>query len=192
MNIGRLLDALDKSAHKDNTIVVLWGDHGWHLGEKQHWGKWTGWERAIRVPLAVVPPARDRAKFAAGQTSRQPVSLLDLYPTLLEFSGLTAPADGLDGQSLVPLLREPNRATGRAVVTTFYGEHFSVREEHWRYLRYADGTEELYDHDNDPNEWRNVASEPAHAAVKAQLAREIPPRSDRAPVTSTPPAKGEP
>jgi arylsulfatase A-like enzyme len=188
--IGRVLDALDASPARDNTIIVLWGDHGWHLGEKQHWGKWTGWERAVRVPLAVVPPARERGKFRAGQTSQQPVSLLDLYPTLLELCRI-APPTGLDGQSLVPLLREPERTTGRAVVTTFYGEHFSVRDERWRYLRYADGSEELYDHAADPNEWRNVAGDSAHAAVKARLAREIPPRGERAAITSAPPAKGE-
>lgn len=182
--IGKVLDAIDASAARDNTIIVLWGDHGWHLGEKEHWGKWTGWERATRVPLAVVPAAKDRGKFRAGQ-SAQPVSLLDLYPTLLELCGVATPADGLDGKSLVPLLREPGRATGRAVVTTFYGEHFSVRDERWRYIRYADGSEELYDHRADPNEWRNLVGESAHAAIKARLAREIPAKDTRAKLTSS-------
>jgi arylsulfatase A-like enzyme len=190
--IGRILDALDASPARENTIIMLWGDHGWHLGEKQHWGKWTGWERAIRVPLAIVPPARDRAKFATGQTSRQPVSLLDLYPTLLDLCGFHPHmSETLDGRSLVPLLRDPNRVTGRAVVTTFYGEHFSVRDERWRYLRYADGTEELYDHRADPNEWRNVAGDPAHLAVKARLAREIPAKGDRVLFTPAPAVKGD-
>jgi arylsulfatase A-like enzyme len=187
--IGRILDALDASPHAADTVVVLWGDHGWHLGEKEHWGKWTGWERAIRVPLAIAPAARDRAKFATGQTTRQPVSLIDLYPTILDFCGLPAPAGGLDGLSLLPLLREPQQPTGRAVITTFYGEHFSVRDERWRYLRYGDGSEELYDHSVDSREWRNLAAEPAHASVKARLARVIP--AERAAVKMAPPGKDD-
>jgi arylsulfatase A-like enzyme len=172
--IGRLLAALESTPHAEDTVIVLWGDHGWHLGEKQHWGKWTGWERAVRVPLLIVPPVRDRAEYAGGQFSDQPVSLIDLYPTLVELCSLQPPATGLDGQSLVPLLREPKRATSRAVITTFYGEHFGVRDARWRYIRYADGSEELYDHETDPNEWNNLASLPEHAAVKQRLAVVIP------------------
>ncbi len=187
--IGRLLDAFDGSSHRDNTVIVLWGDHGWHLGEKQHWGKLTGWERATRVPLLIVPAQRDRATFAVGQTSGEAVSLLDLYPTLLDLSNSPPPVTGLDGTSLVPLLREPARATDRAVLTSFYGEHFAVRDERWRYIRYADGSEELYDHRVDQDELRNVAGNPEHAAVKARLAREIPPKEKRAAVTPTGPAR---
>jgi arylsulfatase A-like enzyme len=178
--IGRLLDALESTPHANNTLIVLWGDHGWHLGEKQHWGKWTGWERATRVPLAIVPPKRDGAKFAAGKTTRQPVSLIDLYPTILDVCGVPAPAGGLDGKSLVPLLRQPDRPTGRAIVTTFQDAHFSVGDERWRYIRYADGAEELYDHQSDPNEWHNVARDSRHAAVKSRLAAAIP--RERVPV----------
>jgi arylsulfatase A-like enzyme len=187
--IGKVLDALDASPHRGNTIVVLWGDHGWHLGEKQHWGKWTGWERATRVPLVIAPAARDRTHFAIGQSTRGAVSLIDLYPTLLDMCGLPAPADRLDGSSLVSLLREPARTTNRAVVTTFYAEHFSVRHERWRYIRYTDGGEELYDHQSDPNEWHNVASQPQHQAVKARLAREIPSKNNRAPISAARPKK---
>jgi arylsulfatase A-like enzyme len=172
--VGRLLDALDAGPHADNTLIVFFGDHGWHLGEKDHWGKWTGWERAVRVPLVVAPARRDRARFAVGATSRQPVSLLDLYPTLIEAAGVPAPAHPLDGQSLFPLLRAPGAATGRAVVSTFQTAHHSVRDARWRYLRYADGSEELYDLQADANEWRNLAAEPAHAAVKARLAGALP------------------
>lgn len=172
--IGRLLDALDAGPHAANTMIVLLGDHGWHLGEKEHWGKWTGWERSVRVPLIVAPPAARRTDFATGQSSAQPVSLIDLYPTINDFAGLSAPATGLDGHSLLSVMRAPARSTGRAVLSTFYGHHFSVRDERWRYIRYQDGTEELYDHAADRNEYRNVAARPEHAAVKARLVREIP------------------
>ncbi len=172
--IGRLLDALDASPHADNTVIVFFGDHGWHLGEKDHWGKLTGWERAVRVPLAIVPARRDRAQFAIGRTSPRPVSLVDLYPTLADYCGLPAPASGLDGRSLVPLLRAPLTATDRVVVTTVDQVHYSVRDDRWRYLRYDDGGEELYDLQTDPNEWRNVAARPEHAATKARLAAALP------------------
>lgn len=172
--IGRLLDVLEASPHARNTAIVIWGDHGWHLGEKQHWGKSTGWERATKVPLLIVPPARETSRFAAGKTSRAPVTLIDLYPTVLAFAGVPAPAAGLDGQSLLPLLREPAKATGRAVVTTFQREHFSIGDDRWRYIRYGDGTEELYDHRADPNEWTNLAGKAEHASVKSRLAAFLP------------------
>jgi arylsulfatase A-like enzyme len=189
--VGKLLDALDASPHRDNTIIVFWGDHGWHLGEKQHWGKWTGWERATRVPLVIAPAVRDRPKFAVGQSTRGAVSLIDLYPTLLDMCGVPGPADKLDGTSLVSLLKEPARTTGRAVVTTFYAKHFSVRDERWRYIRYADGMEELYDHETDPNEWRNLASQAQHEAVKTRLGREIPAKDGRSPIAMPPSAKAK-
>lgn len=172
--VGRLLDALDAGPHADNTIIVFFGDHGWHLGEKDHWGKLTGWERAVRVPLAIAPARRDRGSYAVGKTSRQPVTLIDLYPTLTDYARLPAPKDGLDGTSLLPLLRHPETATGRTVVTTVDQVHYSVRDERWRYLRYHDGSEELYDLTADPNEWRNVAGRPEHAGVKARLAAALP------------------
>lgn len=172
--IGRLLDALEATGHARDTAIVIWGDHGWHLGEKQHWGKSTGWERATRVPLLIVPPLRDRDRYAVGKSTKEPVSLIDLYPTVLEIADVPPPSTGLDGQSLVPLLRNPDRVTERAVITTFFGEHFSVGDRHWRYIRYSDGSEELYDHRTDPNEWNNLAEKPEYDDVKSRLAGMLP------------------
>lgn len=171
--IGRILDALDNTSFGDNTVIVLWSDHGWHLGEKQHWGKWTGWERSTRVPLIIVPPKQLADRFApAGSRCDQPVSLIDLFPTLTELCDVEAP-DKLDGQSLVPLLREPNRATRRSVVTTFDPGNVSLRTERWRYLRYADGSEELYDHKTDPHEWTNLAADPKQTSLLREFRRHV-------------------
>ena len=170
-HVGRLIDALDAGEFDDNTLVVLWSDHGWHLGEKQHWGKWTGWERSTRVPLMIVPPKNRAHEFAdAGSRCEEPVSLIDLYPTIMELCGADAP-DRLDGTSLVPQLRQPDQKTDRAVITTFDPGNISVRTSRWRYIRYADGSEELYDHDADPNEWTNLANSSAHRTTIADLRR---------------------
>ena len=166
--IGRLLDSLDSSESRDNTVIMLWSDHGWHLGEKEHWGKWTGWERSTRVPLIVVPPGLHAESFASGSTSPQPVGLIDLYPTLVDLCGIQAPAV-LDGESLVPLLREPRLRTGRATVTMFNPNSVSLRTDRWRYIRYEDGSEEVYDLAADPNEWDNLAGLSGHAGQREEL-----------------------
>jgi len=177
-HVGRLLDTLDASPYADNTVIVLWSDHGWHLGEKQHWGKWTGWERSTRVPLIVVPPRNRGADFAkAGSRCDQPVSLIDLYPMLAELCDVPAPA-GLDGQSLVPLLREPSQATGRTVITVFDPGNVTLRTDRWRYVRYPDGSEELYDHQEDPNEWNNLVGDPKHTALIRDFRKRIPEAAD--------------
>ncbi|MXX75962.1 MAG: sulfatase [Holophagales bacterium] len=168
-HVGRLLDALDESEHAANTIVVLWGDHGWHLGQKQHWRKHALWEVATRTTLIISMPASTRR----GATSPRPVSLIDLYPTLVELAGVPS-RRGLDGQSLVPLLENPESEWPRPVLTTYgYGNH-SVRTERWRYIEYHDGGQELYDHDTDPNEWTNLASVPEYAPVVDELAGFLP------------------
>ncbi len=155
--VGRLIAALDRSPLADTTWIILWSDHGWHLGEKQHWGKWTGWERSTRVPLIFVPPRNLASEFAPpGSRCDAPVSLIDLYPTVLQVCNVPAPGR-LDGQSLVPQLHEPGRPTDRAVLTTFDPGNISVRTQRWRYIRYDDGSEELYDHRSDPHEWYNLA-----------------------------------
>jgi len=166
--IGRLLDQLDASELTDNTVVVVWSDHGWHLGEKGITGKNTLWERSTRVPLIFAGPG-----IARGARSQQPAELLDLYPTLLELCGLSA-RDDLEGLSLVPQLRDAMAKRARPAITSHNQGNHAIRSERWRYIRYADGTEELYDLSADPNEWTNLAGDPARAAVLAEHRRWLP------------------
>ena len=166
--IGRLLQALDEAGLADNTIVVVWGDHGWHLGEKAITGKNTLWDNGTRVPLIFAGPG-----IARGGRSTQPAELLDLYPTLIELCGLTRRPD-LEGLSLVPQLRNADTKRIRPAITSHNQGNHGVRSERWRYIRYADGTEELYDHAIDPREWHNVALRPEHAAVLAEHRRWLP------------------
>jgi len=167
--VGKLLTALEKSPHRDNTIIVLWSDHGWHLGEKHHWHKFTLWEEATRVPLIVSVPGLTKA----GQTCDRPVSLIDLYPTLIDLCDLQAPSR-LDGQSLVPLLKDPEAQPDRTALITHGRGNHAVRSRMFRYIRYADGSEELYDHNVDPNEWTNIAQDERSDAIKARLRQSLP------------------
>ena len=121
------------------------------------------------MPFLVFAPGVTRA----GTRSSRPVSVIDLFPTLNELCSLP-PAAALDGQSLVPLLRDPARAWERPALTTHGRGNHAVRSERWRYIRYDDGGEELYDHANDPNEWHNLAGRPEFAAVKADHTRWLP------------------
>jgi len=167
--IGRLLDALDGSPYAENTIIVMWADHGWHLGEKLHWRKFTLWEEADRVPMIWVVPGLTTAGTQCGRT----VSLLDIYPTLADVCNLPI-GEHLEGKSIRPLLKDPKAPWDRPVVTTHGRNNHAVRSERWRYIRYSDGTEELYDHQNDPMEWTNLAGDPKLAEVKKQLAGWLP------------------
>lgn len=167
--IGRLLDALDVSGEAENTIIVFWGDHGWHLGEKQHWRKFALWEEATRVPLIISAPGLTEPGSRSGRT----VTLLDLYPTLVELCGLPSQPQ-LEGNSLVPLLRDPGTAWERPALTTHGRNNHAIRTERWRYIRYEDGSEELYDHEADPQEWTNLASDSRWASIKAELAKHLP------------------
>ena len=168
-HVGRLLEALDQSKYGDNTIVVLWGDHGWHLGEKQHWRKHALWEVTTKTTLVIAGP-EDVVK---NQLCKKPVSLVDLYPTLLDLCGLPS-RDGLDGKSLVPLLKSPEMEWERPVLMTFGYENHAIRTDRWRYIRYNDGGEELYDHDSDPNEWKNLASNAEYRPLMDMLKRSLP------------------
>ena len=149
--LGMVLDALDASPHRENTIVVLFSDHGFHLGEKQRWAKRTIWEDGDRVPLIFAAPG-----FPAGQTTAKPAQLLDIFPTLLELTGL--PEDSTqEGHSLVPLLNNPQAEWPHVSLSSFGRGNYAVRSEHFRYIQYLDGSEEFYDHRNDPHEWTNLA-----------------------------------
>jgi arylsulfatase A-like enzyme len=168
--LGRILDALDESPAGRNTILVVWGDHGWHLGEKLHWRKFTLWEEATRCPLMICVPGVTSPGGACGRS----VSLLDLYPTLVELCGLPR-RPALEGTSLVPLLEAPKSDAPHPPAVTTYGPgNHSVRTERWRYTRYRNGEEELYDHSSDEMEWSNLASDPDYTQVKRKLAAWLP------------------
>jgi arylsulfatase A-like enzyme len=154
--VGRLLDALDNGPNRNNTIIVLWSDHGYHLGEKTLWTKYSLWEQATRVPLLFAPAREDGSAAEWAGEHGTPVSLLDIYPTVCDLAGLSVPADQ-DGQSLRPFFgRRSGEGPDRHVVTTHQRGNHAVRSRDWRYIRYRDGTEELYDHRADPEEVRNL------------------------------------
>jgi arylsulfatase A-like enzyme len=168
--VGRLMAALDASPYADNTIVVLWSDHGFHLGEKFHWHKLALWERATRVPLLVRQPGQSaRADIQAC------VSLRDLAPTLLDRCGV-APAYAMDGRSLAPLLAQPGMQWDHPVLTTKDQHDHAIRTAQWRYIRYASGERELYDARLDPGELTNLAAQAAYEPVMAELDALMPPR----------------
>lgn len=175
--IGRVLDALEAVGQTRNTLVVLWSDHGWHLGEKGITGKNTLWERSTRVPLIIAGPGVAKAAKCG-----QPAQLLDLFPTLVELCGFPAKEE-LEGHSLVPQLSDATAQRPWPAITTHNQNNHSVRSEHWRYIRYADGSEELYDHRADPNEWTNLAREARFTDVIREHARWLP-------QTNLPPAPG--
>jgi len=167
--VGRLLDAFDKSPHKDNTVIVFWGDHGWHLGEKEHWRKFALWEEATRMPYIWVAPGVTKP----GGVCDRPVDLMSVYPTLCTLCGVPKPRH-VEGEDIKPLLADPNAAWDRPAITTFHKDNHAIRTAKYRYIRYADGGEELYDHDADPYEWTNLAADPKLAEVKKGLQKLLP------------------
>jgi arylsulfatase A-like enzyme len=178
--VGRLIDALDASPHRDDTIVVLWGDNGFHLGEKLHWRKQTLWEEATRVPFLWVAPGVTKADAVCDRS----VDLMTIYPTLMDLAGLPTPAH-VEGKSLRPLLENPKAKWDEPALTTYGFKNHALRTENWRYIRYFDGTEELYDELKDPNEWTNLAARPESAKMKAQIAAFLP-KSDAPPGPAMP------
>ncbi len=166
--VGIVLDALKSSPHAENTLIVLWSDHGFHLGEKQHWAKRTLWEESTRVPLLFAGPG-----IKPGESCPEPASLIDIYPTLVELCKLPANSH-LEGLSLVPQLSNPASPRERPAITSSYFGNHSIRSRDWRLIVYNDGAEELYDHRNDPDEFHNLANDPNHKATRDQLARWLP------------------
>ncbi len=167
--VGRVIDAFDASDYRDNTVIVLWSDHGWHLGEKLHWRKFALWEEATHNVMMMIAPGVTKPS----QRCPRPVTLLDVYPTLIDLCDLEKKPE-LEGKSLLPLLKNPNGNWDRPALTTHGRNNHSLRTERWRYTRYSDGTEELYDHDSDPLEWKNLAGNPEHADQKKKLAAWLP------------------
>ena len=174
--VGRILDALAASPYADNTIVVLWSDHGYHLGEKGQWGKHTLWERTSNVPFVWAGPG-----IAKGKRTDVTVSLIDIYPTLVEQCSLPAPRQKLEGVSLASTLKNPAEASDRTVYLPYInpGEYTLMNRE-WRFIHYDDENQELYNVQEDPHEWNNLASDPEYADVITRL-RDLAPSEFAAP-----------
>jgi arylsulfatase A-like enzyme len=183
--VGRLLDVLAKSPGGENTIIVFVGDNGWHLGQKEHWGKVTLWNEATCVPMIWVAPGVAKA----GVKCEQAVDLMSLYPTLCELAGVPTPKHA-EGVSIKPLLANPSAPWSHPALSTMYKDNHTLRTAEWRYIHYADGSEELYNERTDPHEWMNVAGKPEYADVKAKLAKYLPAKNaEPVPATEAPAKK---
>ncbi len=167
-NVGRVIEALDKSPYADNTIVIVFSDNGYHCGEKNHWEKSALWHMADYVPMFIRMPDKK------GALCHSPVSLVDIFPTLGELCSLDRPKQNLDGVSIISLIKRPAKTTGRAVITTFGEKYSGVTDGRYRYIRYPDGSEEFYDHKTDPYEWNNIADEKRIGKKKENLSKAIP------------------
>ena len=168
--IGRIVGALEKSKYADNTIIVLWSDHGFQLGEKERWAKFSLWERATRVNMIWKAPGVTKP----GSTSAKPVNLLDIYPTLASLTGCEPPEGQLEGNDLTVLMKNPEASWDETTVTTFGYKNYGIRSGRYRYIVYADGSEELYDHEKDKWEWHNLANNPEYAGIKKKMRKRIP------------------
>ncbi|QHI68716.1 sulfatase [Tichowtungia aerotolerans] len=166
--LGLVIDAWQNSAYRDNTIVSFWSDHGFHWGEKQHTRKWTLWDNATRTPFIIVGPG-----IRPGRVCKTPVSILDLYPTLVELAGLPKKVD-IDGHSLAPLLQDVHASWPQPAVTTTSPGNSSVRFGKYKYIRYADKSEELYDMSQDPREYTNLAANPEYAELIRNMKTHLP------------------
>ena len=170
--LGVLFDALAKSKYADNTIIMLWGDHGWHLSEKMKYGKTDLWEESCRVPLLVSVPGLTKPDFKCEGV----VNLLDMYPTLVELCGLPPNAEN-EGRSFAPLLKNPSMEWNVPTLTTYQYKNHSLTDGRYRYTWYggkADGAEELYDHSVDPLEHTNLAANPESQEIIALFKKYLP------------------
>ena len=182
---GNLMEALENSPYADNTVVMVWSDHGWQLGEKEHWRKFALWENVLQTVLMIkVPEGVSSVPLgtAGKQVCGRIVSTQDIYPTLLDLCNLP-PRSDIDGRSLVPLLVDPHQEWPYPAVSSYDFSEFSIRTEGWRYTVYIDGSEELYDHQNDPNEWHNLASDPEFTVRLQEMKKHVP--QDPAPLIKT-------
>ena len=172
--IGNITTALKNSEYADNTLIVMWSDHGWHLGEKQHWGKATGWFRSTRIPMVIVPPNNNPpAGFEPGRESTRVVNLLDLAPTIADATGVPIRQEW-EGKSLLPLVADPKQDWQDHTHTTFGLGNHTISTESWQYIHYFDGSAELYNLKNDPDEFNNVVDEPEYAVVVRRLRPYVP------------------
>ncbi|SET75630.1 sulfatase [Thalassotalea agarivorans] len=169
-NVGRLMKAIAEGPNADNTVVVLWSDHGFHLGEKRTFRKFTLWEEASRVPFIIYD---SRKANQAQQNVNQAVTLINVYRTLADYAGLQAP-EYVDGFSLLPQLNDPEAPMAKPAISTWGRGNYSVRTKGWRLIRYFDGFIELYHNQQDPNEWHNVAGDPKYQSKKQELLALLP------------------
>jgi arylsulfatase A-like enzyme len=167
--VGRVMEALKNSKYADNTVIVLWSDHGYRMGEKETFAKHALWEEATNAPLIFAAP-----NLPNGKVIDAPVEMLSIYPTLLDVCGLPA-YERNEGINLVPAMTDDNeRLEDYTAVTTFGKNNHGLRTKNYRYIRYEDGGEELYDRQVDPNEWTNVADNPEYAQIKHELKSKLP------------------
>ena len=166
--VGKILSALEKGGYIKNTIIILWSDNGYHMGEKNHYAKHTLWQRTTNVAYFIAGP-----DISPGGNHYGAVSLIDTYPTLLELTGISTDIK-LDGKSLVPVLKDPSIDFGRTVVTSASETNHSVVNSEWRYTSYGKDGEELYNIKNDSNEWNNLASKPAYRGIIEKMKTQIP------------------
>jgi arylsulfatase A-like enzyme len=167
--VGAVLDALEKSGKTGNTIVLLWSDHGWHLGSKDHWHKQTLWEECTRIPFIMRVPGMTKS----GTVCEHPVDMVNVFPTLVSLCGLP-PKEGLDGHNMTPILKDPGSQWKWPALSEIKSGNMAVRTRKWRYIRYHDGEEELYDRQNDPFEWNNLAGDDAYEQILKEHRRWIP------------------
>lgn len=162
--IGKILEGIEKGPNKDNTIIVLWTDHGWQLAQKDRWEKFSLWKQATNSPLIIKYPKTKNP----GVSINQAVSLLDLFPTVLDLSGIDKP-NFLEGTSLVPLLTNPSYVRKEPAIVTYEKGNLSVEKNEWNYIQYKDGSEELYNHKTDPKEFKNIISQIGNESIKKEL-----------------------
>ncbi len=167
--IGEVLNSLNNSAYKNNTIVVLWSDHGWQLAHKNRWEKFSLWHQATNAPMIISYPIMAEK----GKSASSAVSYLDIYPTVLDLLNIKKPTS-LEGESLMPLLKSANAIKKTPAVVTYPRGSYSINTEEWNYIKYKDGSEELYNHKTDLKEFKNLAKDPKYASIMKDFQKYIP------------------